>query len=79
MLNLAKRFFFLLTIKVLNFPKMNVFGEENISFSKLSARHFPPEFANSMMNPVSAVREALYSILPTADQVERSNTVQYQA
>ena len=33
--------------------KFNVLVEENAHFSELYVRHFPREFANSMVNPAS--------------------------
>ena len=41
------------TVKVQNLSKIKFLVEENINFCELYVRHFPREFANSMVNPAS--------------------------
>ena len=57
----SKKFIFQ-TVKVTNLAKSNVLGKEHVNFSKLQVRHFPREFANSMVNPGTGTKIFPYTL-----------------
>ena len=75
--NWSKSLIFLI-VKMPNLAKINVFGEENVNFSQFYVRHFPREFANSMVNLAS---RTFFHPSNTSDNIlqEKSSAIRFSS